>query len=148
MKDNYSVFFYFKPRILWEKIAHQSEIFELLSGWVKIHEIPYVIFGTNSHFASLFSAMKHNSSVFFHLNFICFGQKDPIKVQIFRLSTAYMKIIQIPYVFFEATCQFFFKTCINIQCHDTVPHIIPHVIFETTSPFFFKLCITLQCLER
>ena len=125
IKDNSSVFFWLKPHIVWTKIAHRSEIFGLLSGWVKIQQIPHVIFGTKNRFSfnfpSLFSARKHNSSVFFHLNFICFGQKDLIKEQIFRLSTAYMKINQIPCVIFQATCQFSFKICINIQCHDKIP---------------------------
>ena len=104
IKDNSSVFFWLKPHIVWTKIAHRSEIFRLLSGWVKIHQIPQVIFETKSsfssfNFASLFSARKHNFSVFFHLNFICFGQKDPIKVQIFRLSTVCIKVNQIPCYF-------------------------------------------------
>ena len=43
------------------------------------------------------------------LIFICFRQKHPIKVQIIRLSTARMKINQIPYVVFQASCQFSFK---------------------------------------
>ena len=30
------------------KIAHQREIFGLLSGWVKIHQIPHVILETRS----------------------------------------------------------------------------------------------------
>ena len=30
-----------------------------------------------------------------------------------------MKINQIPYVIFQATCQFSFKFCITLQCHDT-----------------------------
>ena len=101
IKVNSSVFFQLKPHIVWTKIIHRSEIFGLLSGWVKIHQIPHVIFGTrvsfSFNFASPFSARKHNSSVFFHLNFICFGQKDLIKVQIFRLSTACMKINRIPW---------------------------------------------------
>ena len=45
--------------ILWTKRAHQKEIFRLLSGWVKIHQIPYVMFVTTSQFffklSSLFS---------------------------------------------------------------------------------------------
>ena len=50
MRDNSSVFFQLKPRIIWTKIAHRSEIFRLLSGWVKIHQIPHVIFETTSQF--------------------------------------------------------------------------------------------------
>ena len=68
MRDNSSVFFEPKPYILWTKRAHRSEIFRLLSGWVKIHQIPQVIFETT-------------------------GQS--IKVQNFRLSTAQVKFHQI-----------------------------------------------------
>ena len=71
------------------------------------------------NFASLFSARKQNSSVFFQLNFVCFGQKDLIKVQIFRLSTAGTKINQIPYVIFQATCQFSFKIYISVMTHNS-----------------------------
>ena len=46
IKDNSSVFFWLKPHKVWTKIAHRSEIFWLLSGWMKIHQIPHVIFGT------------------------------------------------------------------------------------------------------
>ena len=40
-------------------------------------------------------------------------------MQIIRLSTAHMKINQIPYVIFQAKGQFSFKFCITFQCHDT-----------------------------
>ena len=50
MKGNSSVFFLSEAFILWTKRARQSEIFKLLSGWVKIHQIPYVIFKTTSQF--------------------------------------------------------------------------------------------------
>ena len=56
---------------------------------------------------------------FFIWNIIGFGVKEPIKVQIFRLLTALMKINQIPYVTLQAMSQVFFKFCINFQCHDT-----------------------------
>ena len=36
--------------ILWRKIAHQSEIFGFLSGWVKIHRTLYAICETTSQF--------------------------------------------------------------------------------------------------
>ena len=36
--------------ILLTKRAHQGEIFRLWSGWVKIHQIPYVMFETTSQF--------------------------------------------------------------------------------------------------
>ena len=61
--------FQLKPHIFWTKIAHRSGIFRLLSGWVKIHEIPHVIFETASlfslNFASLFNVTGDESSVFF-----------------------------------------------------------------------------------
>ena len=43
-------FFWLKLHILWTKIAHQSEIFGLLSGSVKIHQILHVILETASQF--------------------------------------------------------------------------------------------------
>ena len=50
------------------------------------------------------------------------GQKDPvIKAQIFRFSTARMKMNQILCVIFQAKSQFYFKFWTNLQCHDTVP---------------------------
>ena len=74
----------------------------------------------SSNFTSLFSVMRHNSSAIFHLN-LCmfFGQKNPIKVEIFRLSTARMKINQIPYIIFQVTSQISFKFCNTLHCHDT-----------------------------
>ena len=33
-----------------KKRAHRSEIFRVLSGWVKIHQIPYVMFENTSQF--------------------------------------------------------------------------------------------------
>ena len=47
MKDISSVF---KPHVLWTKIAHQSGIFRLLSGWVKIYQIPHVTLEITSQF--------------------------------------------------------------------------------------------------
>ena len=42
--------FLYQTFILWTKRAYQSEIFRLLSGWVKIHQSPYVMFETTSQF--------------------------------------------------------------------------------------------------
>ena len=44
------LYFFSSNLILWTKIAHQSNIFGLLSGWVKIHQILHVIFETTSQF--------------------------------------------------------------------------------------------------
>ena len=63
MKDNSSLLLQLKPST---KRTHQKEIFRLLGGWSKIHQIPHVIFETTSqfflffffNFASLFSVMR------------------------------------------------------------------------------------------
>ena len=45
--------------VLWTKRARQSEIFRLLSGWVEIHQIPYVMFETTSQlFFKLYVTVK------------------------------------------------------------------------------------------
>ena len=73
----------------------------------------------SSKFGPLFSVIRNNYPVRFSSNFICCYQKEPIKVQIFRLSTVLMKINQIFYVTFKTTSQFSFKYCITLQCYDT-----------------------------
>ena len=57
-----SAFFSSQTFTLWTKRTHQSEIFRLLSGWVKIHQIPYVMFETTSQF--FFSVMRNTSVLF------------------------------------------------------------------------------------
>ena len=47
-----------------------------------------------------------------------FGQKDPIKVELFTLLSALVKIYQTSRVFPQTTSQFFFKICISLQCHE------------------------------
>ena len=49
-RHNSFVFFQFKSHILWTKMAYRCEIFGLLIGWVKIHQIPHVVFATASQF--------------------------------------------------------------------------------------------------
>ena len=78
---------------------------------------PQVSFSSN--FASFFSTMTHNSSIQFGSNIIHFRQKQNIKVLIFRLATARIKIQQIRHVIFGAKTQFFFKLNITLQCHET-----------------------------
>ena len=48
-----------------------------------------------------------------------FRSKNPNKVPIGRLSSALVKILQVPHVIFESKSQFSFKICINIKCHQT-----------------------------
>ena len=124
IKDNSSVFFLAQTSYSLDKNSPSK--WDFLDFWVVGWKFTKFLMSFleprnrfSFNFASLLSARKHNSSVFCHLNFICFGKKDLIQVQIFRLSTACMKINRIPYVIFQATCQFSFKICINFQCHDT-----------------------------
>ena len=76
---------------------------------------------SSSIFASLFTVMTHNSPINFKLiHFqLWTKKKDPIKVPILRLSSALVKIYQIPHVIFGSTSQFSFKFCINLNCHQT-----------------------------
>ena len=50
-----------------------------------------------------------------------FGQNDPIKIPILTISNALVKICQITHVIFQATSQFFFKSCITLHCHERWP---------------------------
>ena len=53
----------------WQKKPHWSEICGLLSGWVKIYQIPYVIFGIKSSF---FLQTLHHYSVLWDITLLCF----------------------------------------------------------------------------
>ena len=66
MKDNSSAQ---TSDTLWTKIDHQSEILGLLSGLVKIHKIPHIIFETTSQF---FFETWHHSSVSREITFLYF----------------------------------------------------------------------------
>ena len=59
---------------------------KLLSGWVKIHKIPHVIFETTSHFFFKLHSWEITLLYFFSWNFILFWWREPIKVPNFRLS--------------------------------------------------------------
>ena len=51
--------------ILWTKRAHRSEIFRPLSGCVKMHQIPYVMFETASQFFfELFITLQCHEKLF------------------------------------------------------------------------------------
>ena len=91
-EDNSSVFFYLISHILWTKIAHRSEIFELLNVWVKIHPIPHVMFKTTSQFIFEFCITLHCRERKFFCTFLAknlydFYKRSPSKRKIwdFRL---------------------------------------------------------------
>ena len=69
MKDNSSVFFLAQTSYSLDKNSPSKWNFQTFSGWVKIHQIPYVIFETASqffiNFASLFNAMRDKTHVLF-----------------------------------------------------------------------------------
>ena len=77
---------------------------------------PQVIFSSN--FASLSSVMKDNSVLFPNQTLHTFHGRDLSKCKFLRLLSARIKIHQI-LVSFETTNRFFFKFCINLQCHET-----------------------------
>ena len=91
MKDNSSVFFLAQTFIRWTKSNFQT-----LEWLGKKSPNTYVMFETTSQF---FLKTLHHSSAsweitllyFFSRNCTWFGQKDPIKVQNIRLSTAHVK---------------------------------------------------------
>ena len=78
-------------------LKHYLQIYLTLlsTTCVKIHQIPYVIFETISHFS------RHNSFILFSSNFTYFWQKYPIKVQIFRFSLLKLKYIKFLMSFFK-----------------------------------------------
>ena len=80
----------------------------ILTTYVKIHQITYVIFETISHFS------QHNSSVSFQLKHYILSTK----VQIFRLSTAQVKVYQNSSCHFSNKKSVFFKVWIFFQCHE------------------------------
>ena len=75
----------------------------------------------SSKFGSFFSVMRDHSSVLFRLKLYV------LKVQIFRLATACIKIHQIPHVIFGTKSQFFFKLCITLQCHKNSSAVVFHL---------------------
>ena len=87
----------------------------LPTSCVKIHQMIYVIFHDT---APLY---------LFTSNITYFLQKQSIKVDIFRLATAFIKIHQIPHAIFGTKSQFFFKLCITLQCHETNSSVLFHL---------------------
>ena len=71
---------------LWTKRAHQNtnfQIFECFNEGLPNSSCQFWNrkVKVSSDFASLFSVMKDNSSLFFYLKPLCFGQKEPIEVK-------------------------------------------------------------------
>ena len=76
-----------------------------------------VIFSSN--LASIFNAIKHNSSVLFLSQTLCTSVKSStLKYKFLRFSSALMKIFQISHVIFQTTSHFFKKFGVTLQCHE------------------------------
>ena len=154
MAHNFSVLFWLRHNILSTKVAHQSANFQTChsshqnstNSSCRFLE-PRVSFSSN--FASHVSVIRHNSSVLFHLKLICFEQKGPIKVQIFRLSTACMKISQIPNVMFQAKSQVSFKFCVTFQCHNSSEiFLLKHYMLWTKRAHQSTIFQTFECFNE
>ena len=109
--------------MLWTKRFYQSTILQIFECCNEISPDYSCRFRNDkvrvySNFASLFSVMKGNSSVFLFLRPCILWTKRAHRKEIFRLLSGWVKIQQIPYVIFEATSQFFFRLCITAHCHE------------------------------
>ena len=99
MRDNSSVLFHLKLYMLSTKGTHQKQIFSQLLA-LKLTKF-LVIFQATSQF----SLQLH------------FGQKEPMKVQIFKFLSALMKVTQFLMPVLKPQGQGLFKFCITVQCH-------------------------------
>ena len=85
MRDHSSVLFHLKLYMLSTKGTHQVQIFSQLLA-LKLTKF-LVIFQATSQFSLQ----------------LCFGQKEPMKVQIFKFLSALTKVHPIPHASFETT---------------------------------------------
>ena len=83
-----------------QKGSINIQFFRPLTAMIKVYPIPHAIFETTRsgiiqilHHCSL--SWKITLQYFFTWSIIWFGQKEPIKVQSFRISTAHVKFHQI-----------------------------------------------------
>ena len=77
-----------------------------------------VIFPSN--FSSVFSAIKHNSSILFLAQKLCtLVKSSPLKCKFLRFTSVRVKIRQVPHVNFERTSHFLVNFCTILHCHDT-----------------------------
>ena len=90
-----------------------NEFFQLsftLMSWQRYDKMVQNLFSVSLQILCHSSAILHMTPLyFFGSNLIYFQQKQPIKVHIFRLSTACVKIDRIPNVIFQTKGQFFSK---------------------------------------
>ena len=99
-----------------------------------------------SNIAWIFSAIKQNSAILFLVQRLCtLFKRNPLKCKFFGFWSARVKICEIPHVIFESASQFFFKYCINIQCHQAK---LPYTFFSSNIMYVVqKKPIKLQSFE-
>ena len=93
----------FCPKNMFLQLKHIHRIYlKLLSiTCVKIHQIPYVVFETISHFS------RHNSSVFFRLNVLyTFYKSSPAKCKFSEFSLLALKLTKFEMSFFKQKASF------------------------------------------
>ena len=91
-----------------QKEPIKIQFFRLWSALMKLNPTPHAIFETTrSRFIQIFHycsvSWKITPLYFFSSKRICFGQKEPIKIQFFRLLSALMKLHPTPHAIFETT---------------------------------------------
>ena len=120
------------PNMLWWKFA------KFLISFLKAQ----VIFPSN--FASIFSAIKHNSSILFLAQKLYnLVKSSPLKCKFLRFSIARVKTCQLLHVNFVLVCQFLFKVCIIHHCHDiTSVWFLSSYIFNFRQKYGIKVSIS------
>ena len=112
---------FFRSKIT-RKDQSKCKLLELLSAWIKIHQM-LVIFETTNQFSFNFIyqswvPLNITSLYFLSLSIIYFDQKQPIKVQIFEIFECLgQHLLNSSCQFW--TSQFLFKFCIFFHCHNT-----------------------------
>ena len=166
MRHGSSILLHLKLCMLWGKRTHQSVNFQTFDC---LHENepnslsffkPRVSFPLN--FASPLSVMAHNSYEFSTWTIICIRQKEPIKVQFFRLLSALIKFHPISHAIFKTTRSGFFLAQTLYTFDKKIPSKRNFQTFEwlcknsrnsscqiwNHKSVFLKLCITFQCHNR
>ena len=124
MTNNFSANFNVMPLLLCTKRPHQSPNFNTIKCSGENLPISSSLF---SNHKSFFLQNLHISSVSWQItrlyfcssNNIDFGQRSQLKHKVFRLSSARVKIYQVPHANFKTKSQFLFNFCIILHWHDT-----------------------------
>ena len=109
--------------LIWTIGPHQSPNFdtfkcsgENLPNFSSLFSNHKSVFLQNLHISSV--SWKITPLYFCSSNNTYFDHKEPImKHKFFRLSSAQVKICEVPHVNFKTTSQFFFNFCIILHCH-------------------------------